>query len=240
MFQHRRRHGISLRLIPPEVAGASTSWGCPRRRASCSRPGPGLVLVAGRAGRRQDHHAGRAGRRPDQRAALPRRDHRRSGRVSCCKDRRGVVVQREVGLRRPVDRAGAARVGAGRTSTCCWSASSRDRETAELALAAAETGRLVLRRRDRAARAPTARRRTRPGRRCWDAEGARRPRAAPNRGGRRCAACCTSASCRGPSGKGPHRSRPSCPAASRRAPPSLRASAGAATRSTVLRTRPRV
>ena len=60
------------------------------------------------------------------------------------KDRRSVVVQREVGLDVPIDRGRPARVARQDVDVLCWSASSPTANRPSWRLTAAETGRLVL------------------------------------------------------------------------------------------------
>jgi len=139
--QHRGGMTISLHLVPPEPP-ALDSLGLPAAARDLVAPGGGLVLIA----------AGPGGGKTTTLAALiddlatrhPLRVVTIEDPVEILlKDRRSVVVQREVGLDVPTIAAGL-RAAARQDVDVLLLSEIADRESGELALAAAETGRLVL------------------------------------------------------------------------------------------------
>jgi len=139
--QHRGGVTISLHLVAPE-APALDSLGFPAGARDLIGPGAGLVLVASGPG---------GGRTTTLAALIDDLTTRHPLRVVTIedpveivlKDRRSVVVQREVGLDVPTIAAGLR--AAGRQDVDVLLVSDiGDRESGELALGAAETGRLVL------------------------------------------------------------------------------------------------
>src|SRR3954468_17030768 len=139
--QHRGGLTISLHLVPPE-APSLDSLGLPPGVRDLLEPGAGFVLVA----------AGPGGGKTTTIAALiddlttrhPTRVVTIEDPVEIVlKDRRSVVVQREVGLDVPTIAAGL-RAAARQDVDVIMASEIGDRESGELALAAAETGRLVL------------------------------------------------------------------------------------------------
>ena len=120
-----------MHLVPPE-APALDSLGLPADARDLVAPGAGLVLVAAGPGGGKTTHARRADRRSD---------HRRPVRVVTIedpveimlKDRRSVVVQREVGLDVPTIAAGL-RAAARQDVDVLLVSEIADRESAELAL----------------------------------------------------------------------------------------------------------
>ena len=139
--QHRGGMTISLHLVPPE-APALDKLGLPPGARDLVGPGPGLVLVAAGAG---------GGKTTTLAALVSEVTAHRPLRVVTIedpveivlKDQRGVVVQREVGLDVPSTAAGL-RAAARQDVDLLLVGEVGDRDSAELALAAAETGRLVL------------------------------------------------------------------------------------------------
>ena len=96
---------ISLRLVPPE-APALDSLGLPAEARELVAPGAGLVLVAaGPGGGKTTTLAALIDEIYDQPPAAASSPSKIRSR-SCCKDRRSVVVQREVGLDVPSIAAG--------------------------------------------------------------------------------------------------------------------------------------
>jgi twitching motility protein PilT len=139
--QHRGGMTISLHLVPPE-APALDKLGLPAGARDLVSPGAGLVLVA----------AGPGGGKTTTLAALiddlttrhPVRVVTLEDPVEIVlKDRRSVVVQREVGLDVPTIAAGL-RAATRQDVDVLMVSEIGDREAGELALAAAEAGRLVL------------------------------------------------------------------------------------------------
>jgi len=139
--QHRRGMTISLHLVPMEAPALAT-LGLPAEARDLVALGAGLVLVA----------AGPGGGKTCTLAALvdeittnhPVRVVTIEDPVEIMlKDQRGVVVQREVGLDVPTIAAGL-RASARQDVDVLLVSEIADRESADLALTAAETGRLVL------------------------------------------------------------------------------------------------
>jgi len=139
--QQRGGISIAMRLIPAEVP-ALDSLGLPAGARDLVAPGGGLVLVA----------AGPGGGKTTTLAALI--DHLGTSQPRhvitiedpvelLLKNRQSVVVQREVGLDVPTAAAGL-RAAARQDADVLMLSELVDAETAALALAAAETGRLVL------------------------------------------------------------------------------------------------
>jgi twitching motility protein PilT len=141
IFHHRAGLGLSLRLVPPEPPKLET-LGLPAEARALIEPGPGLVLVAGGAS---------SGRTTTVAALLDRLVGERPVRLITVedpveyllKDRRGVVVQREVGT--DVPSASAALRAAGRQDLDVLSVSDvADPDTAALVVDAARAGRLAV------------------------------------------------------------------------------------------------
>jgi twitching motility protein PilT len=139
--QHRGGMTISLHLVPPE-APALDSLGLPAGARDLVTPGEGLVLVAAGPGN---------GKTTTLAALIDDLTTRHPVRVLTIedpveivlKDRRSVVTQREVGLDVPTIAAGL-RAAARQDVDVLLVSEIGDRESGELALTAAETGRLVL------------------------------------------------------------------------------------------------
>ena len=139
--QHRGGMAISLHLVPPETPSLD-SLGLPAGAHDLVTPGAGFVLVTGGPG---------AGKTTTLAALIDDLTTRHPARVVTIedpveivlKDRRSVVVQREVGLDVPTIAAGLRAVARQDVDVVMVSELG-DRESGELALAAAETGRLVL------------------------------------------------------------------------------------------------
>ena len=139
--QHRGGMTISLHLVPAE-APALDSLGLPASARDLVAPGAGLALIL----------SGPGGGKTTTLAALvddlatrhPLRVVTIEDPVEIVlKDRRSVVVQREVGLDVPTTAAGL-RAAARQDVDVLLLSEITDRESGELALAAAETGRLVI------------------------------------------------------------------------------------------------
>ena len=141
IFHHRGGFGLALRLIPPEAPALAT-LGLPPETSELIEPGAGLVLVAGGAGQ---------GKTTTLAALLEDLGTRRPCRVLTIedpveyllKDRRGVVVQREVGTDAP-SAAAALRSAARQDLDVLAVGELAEAEAVRLAVEAAETGRLVL------------------------------------------------------------------------------------------------
>jgi twitching motility protein PilT len=139
--QHRGGMTISLHLVPLE-APALDSLGLPDGARDLVTPGAGLTLVASGPG---------GGKTTTLAALIDDLTTRHPLRVLAIedpveivlKDRRSVVTQREVGLDVPTVAAGL-RAAARQDVDVMLISEIADRESGELALAAAETGRLVL------------------------------------------------------------------------------------------------
>jgi twitching motility protein PilT len=139
--QHRRGMTISLHLVPAE-APALASLGLPAEASGLVAPGAGLALVASGPG---------GGKTTTLAALIDEVTIHRPVRVVTIedpveivlKDQRAVVVQREVGLDVPTIAAGI-RASARQDVDVLLVSDLADREAADLALTAAETGRLVV------------------------------------------------------------------------------------------------
>jgi twitching motility protein PilT len=139
-----QRHGgigIAIRLVPPEPP-LLDGLGLPKDTRDLLAPGGGLVVVS----------SGPGGGRTTTLAAMlddiSRRDPLHIVTVEdpveiILRDRRSVVVQREVGLHAP-SAAAALRSATRQDADVLMVAELIDAEAAELALSAAETGQLVL------------------------------------------------------------------------------------------------
>lgn len=139
--QQRGGIGISMRLVPPGVP-ALDRLGLPAETRDLLAPGPGLVLVA----------SGPVGGKTTTLAAmvddLARRHPLHIITIEdpveiLLEDRQSVVVQREVGLDLPTTAAGL-RAASRQDVDAILVGELADGESAELALTAAENGRLVL------------------------------------------------------------------------------------------------
>ena len=141
VFHHRAGLGLSLRLIPAEPPSLD-KLGLPAEVRSLSEPGAGLVLIAGGAA---------SGRTTTVAALLDDLVGQRPVRLLTVedpveyllKDRRGVVVQREVGT--DVPSAGVALRAAARQDLDVLAVSDlTDPDAAALTVDAARAGRLVI------------------------------------------------------------------------------------------------
>ncbi|HVT10344.1 MAG TPA: ATPase, T2SS/T4P/T4SS family [Polyangia bacterium] len=141
VFHHRAGLGLSLRLVPPEPPSLET-LGLPAGVRGLTEPGGGLVVIAGGAS---------SGRTTTVASLLDDLVGQRPVRLVTIedpvefllKDRRGVVVQREVGTDVPT--LGAALRAAARQDLDVLAVSDvADPDTAALAVDAARAGRLVL------------------------------------------------------------------------------------------------
>lgn len=141
LFHHRGGLSLALRLIPPEVP-ALEALGLPGEVRELTEPGAGLVIVAAGPGQ---------GKTSTLAALVEDLTSRRPCRVLTIedpveyllKDRRGVVVQREVGTDVP-SAAAALRSVSRQDVDVLVVGDLGDPESARLAVEAAETGRLVL------------------------------------------------------------------------------------------------
>jgi twitching motility protein PilT len=139
--QHRRGMTISLHLVPLE-APALSALGLPADVRELVAPGAGLALVASGPG---------GGKTSTLAALIDEITTSRPVRVVTIedpveimlKDQRGVVVQREVGLDVPTIAAGL-RASARQDVDVLLVSELSERDATDMALAAAETGRLVL------------------------------------------------------------------------------------------------
>jgi twitching motility protein PilT len=141
VWQHRGGTAVAVRLVPAQ-APPLRKLDLPAGAAELVATGPGLALVAGPAG---------AGKTTTLASLV---DHL-GGERAChiitiedpveivLKDRRSVVVQREVGLDAPTT-AAALRAALRQDADVVAVGELRDAESVELAVFAAETGRLVL------------------------------------------------------------------------------------------------
>jgi twitching motility protein PilT len=141
LFHHRGGLSLAVRLIPPEVPALDT-LGLPAQLRELTEPGAGLVIVAGGPGQ---------GKTTTLAALVEDLAARRPCRVMTIeepveyllKDRRGVVVQREVGTDVP-STAAALRSVSRQDVDVLVVGDLADPAAARLAVEAVETGRLVL------------------------------------------------------------------------------------------------
>ncbi|HVV50700.1 MAG TPA: ATPase, T2SS/T4P/T4SS family, partial [Polyangia bacterium] len=141
LYHHRGGLSLSLRLIPPEVPALDT-LGLPAEARALTEPGAGLVVVAAGPG---------AGKTTTLAALVEDVTARRPCRVltiedpveHLLRDRRGVVVQREVGTDIPSTAAGL-RAAVRQDVDLLMIGELADAEAIRLAVEAAEAGRLVL------------------------------------------------------------------------------------------------
>jgi twitching motility protein PilT len=141
IFQQRGGTGLSLRLIPPEVPTLET-LGLPAEIRDLTSPGSGLVLVASAAGN---------GKTTTLASLIDDLGTERPCRVLTIedpveyllRDRRSMVVQREVGTD-AASLAVALRAAIRQDADVLAIGDLREAEAAEPVLAAAETGHLVL------------------------------------------------------------------------------------------------
>jgi twitching motility protein PilT len=141
IWQHRGGTAIAVRLVPAQ-APTLERLELPSGVEALVAPGPGLVLVAGPGG---------AGKTTTLASLL---DHLCTARPChvltiedpveiILKDRRSIVIQREVGLDAPTA-AAALRAALRQDADVLAVGDLREAEAVELAIFAAETGRLVL------------------------------------------------------------------------------------------------
>jgi twitching motility protein PilT len=139
-----QRHGgigIAIRLVPPEPP-LLDNLGLPSETRGLLEPGAGLILVASGPG---------GGKTTTLAAMLDDLGRRHPLHIVTVedpveivlRDRRSVVVQREVGLHAPSN-AAALRAATRQDADVLMVSELYDGESAELAIAAAETGQLVL------------------------------------------------------------------------------------------------
>jgi twitching motility protein PilT len=141
LFHHRGGLSLALRLIPAEVPALDT-LGLPAEARELTEPGAGLVIVA--AGPGQGKTTTLAALVEDITAQRPCRVLTIEDPVEyLLKDRRGVVVQREVGTDVPSTVA-ALRAMSRQDVDVLVVGDLGDPEAARLAIEAVETGRLVL------------------------------------------------------------------------------------------------
>jgi twitching motility protein PilT len=141
LFHHRGGLSLAVRLIPPEVPALDT-LGLPAELRELTEPGAGLVIMAGGPGQ---------GKTTTLAALVEDLTARRPCRVVTIeepveyllKDRRGVVVQREVGTDVPSAAAGLRSVSRQDVDVVVVG-DLTDPAAARLAVEAVETGRLVL------------------------------------------------------------------------------------------------
>ena len=141
LFHHRGGLSLALRLIPPEVPALDT-LGLPAEVRELTEPGAGLVIVAGGPGQ---------GKTTTLAALVDDLTARRPCRVMTIeepveyllKDRRGVVVQREVGTDVP-STAAALRSVSRQDLDIVVVGDLGEPAAARLAVEEVETGRLVL------------------------------------------------------------------------------------------------
>src|SRR5262245_5102559 len=139
--QHRGGLSISLHLVTP-VAPSLDSLGLPAAARDLVAPGAGFVLVAASPGGGKTTTL--AALIDDLTTRVPVRVVTIEDPVEILlKDQRSLVVQREVGLDVPTIAAGL-RAAARQDVDVLMVSEITDRESGELALTAAETGRLVL------------------------------------------------------------------------------------------------
>lgn len=141
LFHHRGGLSLALRLIPPEVPALDT-LGLPAEVRELTEPGAGLVIVA--AGPGQGKTTTLAALVEDLTARRPCRVVTIEEPVEyLLKDRRGVVVQREVGTDVP-SAAAALRSVSRQDVDVLVVGDLADPAAARLAVEAVETGRLVI------------------------------------------------------------------------------------------------
>ncbi|HEX3903170.1 MAG TPA: ATPase, T2SS/T4P/T4SS family [Polyangia bacterium] len=141
LFHHRGGLSLALRLIPPEVPALDT-LGLPVEVRQLTEPGAGLVIVA--AGPGQGKTTTLAALIDDLTARRPCRVLTIEDPVEyLLKDRRGVVVQREVGTDVP-STAAALRAVSRQDVDLLVVGDLGDPDAGRLAIEAAENGRLVL------------------------------------------------------------------------------------------------
>jgi twitching motility protein PilT len=141
LFHHRGGLSLALRLIPPEVPALDT-LGLPAEVRELTEPGAGLVIVA--AGPGQGKTTTLAALVEDLTARRPCRVVTIEEPVEyLLKDRRGVVVQREVGTDVP-SAAAALRSASRQDVDVLVVGDLSDPAAARLAVEAVETGRLVI------------------------------------------------------------------------------------------------
>src|SRR5436190_2714896 len=140
VWQYRGGTAIAVRLVPAHVPSLET-LDLPAAVVSLAGPGPGLVLVAGPAG---------SGKTTTMAALVDHVGTERACHIVTVedpveimlKDRRSVVEQREVGLDAPTT-AAAVRAALRQDVDVAVVGELRDADTVDLAVLAAETGRLV-------------------------------------------------------------------------------------------------
>jgi len=141
LFHHRGGLSLAVRLIPPEVPALDT-LGLPAEVRELIEPGAGLVIVAGGPG--QGKTTTLAALVEDLTGGRPCRVMTIEEPVEyLLKDRRGVVVQREVGTDVPSS-AAALRSMSRQDVDVLLLGDLTDPAAARLAVEAVETGRLVL------------------------------------------------------------------------------------------------
>jgi twitching motility protein PilT len=141
VWQHRGGTAVAVRLVPAQ-APPLRKLDLPGGVGELAAPGPGLVLVAGPSG---------AGKTTTLASIVDHIGAERACHIITVedpveivlKDRRSVVVQREVGLDAPTT-AAALRAALRQDADVVALGELRDAESVDLAIFAAETGRLVL------------------------------------------------------------------------------------------------
>jgi twitching motility protein PilT len=141
IVQQRGGIGLSMRLIPAEVPTLA-ALGLPPQMSDLTARGAGLVVISGAAGH---------GKSTTLAALIDALGQERPCRVMTIedpveimlKDRRSVVIQREVGTDMPSAAAGL-RAAIRQDIDVLALSDVGDRETFELALSAADSGRLVM------------------------------------------------------------------------------------------------
>jgi twitching motility protein PilT len=141
VWQHRGGIAVAVRLVPTEVPPLA-KLELPDCLPSLVEPGPALVLITGSAG---------AGKTTTIASMIDHLGITRAAHVVTIedpveillRDRRSVVAQREVGLDAPTA-AAALRAATRQDADVLVVGDLRDGETAELAITAVETGRLVV------------------------------------------------------------------------------------------------
>jgi twitching motility protein PilT len=141
IWQHRGGVAVAARLVPAQ-APSLEKLELPAALSRLLVPGPGLVLIAGAAG---------SGKTTTMAALVDRLGTERACHVITIedpvelllRDRRSVIIQREVGLDAPTT-AAALRAAMRQDADVLMIGDLRDSDSLLLAIAAAETGRLVL------------------------------------------------------------------------------------------------